>query len=145
MSYTRIINNIKYLQLFNDNSFKSLSLEDNVYFTLRDIFLNITGMDFVMEANGFNNKISGGVSYEERNHGFQYTNELYDKIFVDRLYFWLKHIYKSDFDFEELDDKADDEEKESYNDMTRLIKFDDWWSQLEDLKRLILIRHHELK
>ena len=28
--HTRIINNIKYLTLFNDNSFKSLSLEDNV-------------------------------------------------------------------------------------------------------------------
>jgi len=145
MAHTRIINNIKYLQLFNDNSFKSLSLEDNVYFTLRDIFLNIAGMDFVMEANGFNYKISGGVSYEERNHGFQYTNELYDKIFVGRLYFWLKHIYKSDFDFEELDDKADDEEKKLYNDMTRLIKFDDWWSQVEDLKRVILIRYNELK
>ena len=112
---------------------------------MRDIFLNIADFDYVIEANQFNSKLSGGVCYEERNPGFQYTNKLYDKIFVDRLYLWLINIYKSSFDFEELDDKEDDDEKKMYNDMTRLIKFDDWWYQFEDLKRLIHIRYHELK
>ena len=33
MSCTRIFNDIKYLQLANENHLKSKSLEDNVYFT----------------------------------------------------------------------------------------------------------------
>ena len=33
--------------------------------------------------------------------------------------------------------KADDEEKYWYYDMKLLIKFDDWWSQFEELKVLI--------
>ena len=137
MSYTRIINGIKYLQLHNDNNFKSLSLEDNVYFTLRDIFTNISGCDYCMEANGFNSHLTGSLSYEERKNDFQYTDVLNDKLFVDRLNTWLNYIHKSDFDFEELDDKADDEEKEWYYNTKRLIKFDDWWSQFEELKVLI--------
>jgi hypothetical protein len=38
----RLIEGIRYIGLMNDNSFKSKSLEDNVYFTLRDIFLKTT-------------------------------------------------------------------------------------------------------
>jgi hypothetical protein len=146
MTYTRIINDIKYLQLYNDNNFKSLSLEDNVYFTLRDIFLNISGCDYVMEANGFNSSITGDICYEDRKSDFQYTNVLDDKLFIDKLNNWLNYISKSDFDFEELDDKlSSDEEKEWYYDMKRLIKFDDWWDQLEDLKILIKTRLEEIK
>jgi len=53
MSCTRIFNDIKYLQLANENNLKSKSLEDNVYFILRDIFNNISGFDNCMEANDF--------------------------------------------------------------------------------------------
>ena len=144
MSFTRIINDIKYLHLHNDNNFKLLSLEDNVYFTLRDIFLNISSLDYVMEANGFNTEITGGISYEERKSDFKYTDSLNHKLFVDRLYFWLNNIYKACFEFEELDDKADDEEKEWYYDTKRLIKFHDWWIQFEELKNLIKYRLEEL-
>ena len=38
--YGRIINGNKYICLHNNNEFKNISLEDNVYFTMRDIFLN---------------------------------------------------------------------------------------------------------
>ena len=144
MSYTRIINGIKYLQLHNDNNFKSLSLEDNVYFTLRDIFLNISSIDYVMEANQLNSHLTGSISYEERESGFQYRDSLINIIFVRRLNQWLNFITPFDFDFEELDDKADDEEKEWYYDMKRLIKFDDWWNQFEELKKLIKNRLKEL-
>ena len=144
MSYTRIINGIKYLQLHNDNNLKLLSLEDNVYFTLRDIFTNISGCDYIMEANNFNDNITGGISYEERKNDFQYTNVLNEKLYVDRLNRWLNFITPFDFDFEELDDKADDEEKYWYYDMKLLIKFDDWWSQFEELKILIKNRLNEL-
>ena len=144
MSYTRIINGIKYLQLHNDNNFKSLSLEDNVYFTLRDIFLNISSIDYVMEANQLNSHLTGSISYEERESVFQYRDSLINIIFVRRLNQWLNFITPFDFDFEELDDKADDEEKEWYYDMKRLIKFDDWWNQFEELKKLIKNRLKEL-
>ena len=70
MSSTRIINGIKYLQHFNDNNLKSLSLEDNVYFTLRDIFINMAELQYIMEANVFNNQISGSICYEDRKSNF---------------------------------------------------------------------------
>jgi hypothetical protein len=145
MSSTRIINGIKYLQHFNDNNLKSLSLEDNVYFTLRDIFINMAELQYIMEANVFNNQISGSICYEDRKSNFKYRDVLNDKLFVDRLHIWFKHIKKSDFEFEEPDDKADDEEKYWYYDMKLLIKFDDWWSQFEELKILIKNRLEELK
>ena len=144
MSSTRIINGIKYLQHFNDNNLKSLSLEDNVYFTLRDIFINMAELQYIMEANVFNNQISGSICYEDRKSNFKYRDVLNDKLFVDRLHIWLNHIKKSDFEFEEPYDKADDEEKYWYYDMKLLIKFDDWWSQFEELKVLIKNRLDEL-
>ena len=144
MSSTRIINGIKYLQHFNDNNLKSLSLEDNVYFTLRDIFINMAELQYIMEANVFNNQISGSICYEDRKSNFKYRDVLNDKLFVDRLNKWFKYIKKSDFEFEEPDDKADDEEKYWYYDMKLLIKFDDWWSQFEELKVLIKNRLDEL-
>ena len=144
MSSTRIINGIKYLQHFNDNNLKSLSLEDNVYFTLRDIFINMAELQYIMEANVFNNQISGSICYEDRKSNFKYKDALNDKLFVDRLNKWFKYIKKSDFEFEEPYDKADDEEKYWYYDMKLLIKFDDWWSQFEELKVLIKNRLDEL-
>jgi len=145
MSFTRIINGIKYLELHNDNNFKLLSLEDNVYFTLRDIFLNISSLDYVMEANRFNTEITRDISYEERKSDFQYTNVLNDKLFVDKLNFWLNNIYKACFEFDtEPDERADDEEKYCYYNMKNLIRFDDWWNQFEELKVLIKQRLDEL-
>jgi hypothetical protein len=144
MSSTRIINGIKYFQHCNDNNIKSLSLEDNVYFTLRELFYNMSELQYIMEANVFINEISGSICYEDRKSNFKYRNVLNDKLFVDRLNKWLNHIKKSDFEFEEPDDKADDEEKYWYYDMKLLIKFDDWWSQFEELKVLIKNRLDEL-
>ena len=144
MSSTRIINCIKYLQHCNDNNIKSLSLEDNVYFTLRELFYNMYELDYIMEANVFNNEISGSICYEDRKSDFKYKDALNDKLFVDRLNKWLNQIKKTDFEFEEPYDKADDEEKYWYYDIKLLIKFDDWWSQFEELKVLIKNRLDEL-
>ena len=36
----KIIDGVKYILLYNENYPKNKSLEDNVYFTLRDIFCN---------------------------------------------------------------------------------------------------------
>ena len=140
MSNTRIFNDIKYLQLANENHLKNKSLEDNVYFTLRDIFANVSGLDYCMEANGFNTKLTNGISYEERTIDFTYTNVLNDKIYIHKLSRWLSYIHKSDFEFEAINDDGDTEEKEWYLDTRNLFKFDDWWLQFEELK--ILITRH---
>ena len=140
MSNTRIFNDIKYLQLANENHLKNKSLEDNVYFTLRDIFANVSELDYCMEANGFNTKLTNSISYEERTIDFTYTNVINDKIYIHKLSRWLSYIHKSDFEFEALNDDADTKEKEWYLDTRNLFKFDDWWLQFEELK--ILITRH---
>ena len=104
---------------------------------MRDIFVNVSGIDYCMEANSFNNILTNGISYEERTIDFTYTNVLNDKIYVDQLSVWLSYIQKCDFEFEAINDDADTEEKEWYFDTRNLFKFDDWWSQFEELRILI--------
>ena len=140
MGDTRIFNDIKYLQLANETHLKNKSLEDNVYFTLRDIFANVSGLDYCMEANCFNDALTNGISYQERTNDFTYTNVLNDKIYIHKLSRWLSYIRKSDFEFEAINDDGDTEEKEWYLDTRNLFKFDDWWLQFEELK--ILITRH---
>ena len=138
MSCTRIFNDIKYLQLANENHLKSKSLEDNVYFTLRDIFNNVSGFDNCMEANVFNDALTNGISYQERANDFTYTNVLNDKKYIYRLSEWLSLIHKGEFEFEALNYIGEEEkEKVWYYDTINLFPFDDWWKQLEELKILI--------
>jgi hypothetical protein len=133
---TRIFNNTKYLQLVNENHLKNQSLEDNVYFTLRDIFYNISEIDFCLEANSFNRILTNGISYKERTKDFTYTNSLNDKTYICELSNWLSSIEKTDFEFEPMNEN-DTEEKEWYLDTINLFTFDDWWLQFEELKTLI--------
>jgi hypothetical protein len=124
------------IQLCNDKKFKLLSLEDNVYFTLRDIFLNISGIDYVMEANELNYALTDGICYEDRTSDFHYTNVLNDKKYVDRLIRWLNNIDPIYF--------VCDESDESDKDFELLEHFDDWWSHFEELKKSITRRAEEL-
>jgi len=87
----------KYIKLHNDHQLKFLSLENNVYFLLRDIFFYISGIDYVIEANNFNHALSGGIRYEERNDYFKYTNVLHSSTYKTNLLKWLNSIVKSDF------------------------------------------------
>jgi hypothetical protein len=137
MASTRIINDIKYLQLANENHLKNTSLEDNVYFTLRDIFANVSGIDYCMEANGFLDQLTNGISFQERTIYFTYTNVLNDKNYIYLLNRWLSYIQKYAFEFEAINDGADTEEKKWYFATSNLFKFDDWWLQFEELKILI--------
>jgi len=138
----RLIDGIKYVCLMNDNSFKTKSLEDNVYFTLRDIFWN-GEIDAVMTANRFNGLLTNNISFKERDNSFQYANILYDynSDYTKKLYDWLSRLtgYKrpsnnvngwknSVFEFKEVEE--DDE-----IDMAKYIKYDDWWDQLQALIR----------
>ena len=128
----RLINKIKYIYINDDNDFKKKSFEDNVYFTLRDIFWNANSPDTCFQANVFNSSLSGRIYFEERTDKFKYTNVLYEKDYVERLHRWLKRFthYYFEFEFEEPDE---DEEI----DIDEYMKFDDWWVQFEELRNLI--------
>jgi hypothetical protein len=135
----RLIEGIRYVGLMNDNSFKSKSLEDNVYFTLRDIFWN-GQVDDILSANYYNGLLTNGITFEKRDKYFEYANILYDynSNYTQKLYDWLSWLtgYKltsksngckdSMFDFLEVEE--DDE-----IDVEKYMKYDDWWDQLQEL------------
>lgn len=123
-----IYNDIKYLCLINPNHLKKISLEDNVYFTLRDIFQNIDDFQFAIESNMYNNTLTNGITYEERTNDFSYSNVLNDDFsFVYRLTKWLSYICEYYFDFEIIEENID-------IDLEKYITFEEWISQLEDLR-----------
>ena len=127
MTYGRIFNGIKYIGLLDDNDFKKNSLHDNIYFTLRDIFANAESLDTVIEANVFNNTLTGGVCFEDRTENFQYTT---DKFYTEQLLHWLNNFNIHYFEFL----KPEDDEIIV---MSEYIKWDDWWFQFQELKRLV--------
>ena len=129
----RLIDGIRYIGLMNDNELKSKSLEDNVYFTLRDIFWN-ADCDDCISANYFNGLLTNNISFEERNKNFRYTNILYDyhSDYTKKLYNWICKIttYKDTiFDYDPL---VIDEED---NPIQKYIKYDEWWEQVLDLRK----------
>ena len=124
----RIINGIKYIYLHNDNEFKKKSFEDNVYFTLRDIFNNADSFDTIMKANYLNDLLTGNISFEERDNTFQYLN-IYDKEYLSKLIIFLKPFTEYWFEFIE----PENEEIQ----MKKYMKFDDWWIQFQELRKII--------
>ena len=149
-----IHNNTKYIQLHNDHHLKFASLEDNVYFTLRDIFLNSNQGFFVMEANRYNSRLTNNIRYEDRTPIFQYTNDLKSKPFLKSLNHWVKSINMSfDFKFDEDFDSEFDANTEElrYNDFgnisiiyknkfnyeVKYMTLDSWSEHLTELKALL--------
>lgn len=136
----KLINNIRYVRLMDPNSYKSKSLEDNIYFTLRDVFWNGDAQQ-CETANRFNNLLANGVSFDLRDKDFKYSNVLYDwnSNVAQNLYDWMYNMSRDEehskdgmFQFSELnkDDNEDDDEEiiEMY------MKYDDWWEQFLDLR-----------
>ena len=130
MTWGLIINGVNYMCLMNDNNLKKKSLYDNVYFTLRDIWANANSFDICYDVNLWNDDLTGGISFEERTNHFQYTNKLHQKDYVEKLHKWLQKINIYYFEFQEP------EEGEEI-DMKEYMKFDDWWVQFEELRKLL--------
>ncbi len=121
----KVIDGIKYIRLYNDNNFKKLSLEDNVYFTLQDILLNTKSLYHFVEAYQFNNMLSGKIRYEDRDTSFTYVNILDKHNNLSKLINWLKYFEEDCFEFNsELDEPFD---------INKYIKFDDWRVNFVDL------------
>ena len=139
MSYGIIYNGQKYMRLHNNNNFKQLSLEDNVYFTLRDIFLNGETYEFIMNANEFNGELTNNICYEDRTETFKYTDKLNDVSYVKLLKTWLSVIKPYYFGF---DNVWGAEDFESYKE--HFIGFEEWWKQFTTMREKINERFIEL-
>jgi hypothetical protein len=149
-----IHNNTKYIMLHNEHQLKFTSLEDNVYFTLRDIFLNTSQGNIDIEANEFNGELTNNIRYEDRFDTFRYTDKLKCKTFVKSLYSWINSInLLSDFEFDEDFDNEFDKNTESIvidmkphftyyymknkDNYINFITFDSWLIHLNELKVLL--------
>lgn len=123
----RIINGIKHICAFNEDDLKKKSLEDNLYFTLRDIFWNCDSPDVCVKSCEYNSELSGSITYEERTDSFKYTNMLEQQTELLKILSWLERFTPAYFEFIELED----ENKEEY------IVFDDWWKHFKELIQLL--------
>jgi hypothetical protein len=112
---------MRYIELHNPHEMKQKSLEDNVYFTLRDIFLNALEDDYAVEANYFNKLLTNNIPFENRDDNFEYTSKLNDKDFLEQLIKFLQCIQC---------DKNVFINKESY---VNPIDLQDWLNNLEEL------------
>jgi hypothetical protein len=112
---------MKYICLQYDNDLKKESLEDNVYFTLIDIFNNTAYSNLVLRVHDFNRFLKDNSGY---------TRILYDKEYLSVLINMLKHVNESSFEFIVDDGKY--------------ISLDDWWKQFEELKSILVERYRQL-
>ena len=143
-------NGTKYVFLCNSYPLKYRSLEDHVYFTLRDIFMNAASADDAIECNQFNIQLTNEICYEDRTDTFTYTDILQDKAFVEGLVKWLNYtspnldlfftdtIYEDDecaFDGNQLTTKWKYSESDNINEY---ITLDRWMEDFNVLKNILL-------
>ena len=140
-------NKTKYVELCNPHKFKSLSLEDNVYFTLRDIFMNAGSADDAIECNQFNIQLTNDIGFEDRTDTFTYTNVLQDKAFVEGLIRWLNYTTpKRDFffcdtidEYDEYDVNCDTLTAKWYSGIKcEYLRLDAWMEDFNALKNILL-------
>ena len=129
-----LFNGTKYVKLCHNNDLKKQSLYDNLYFTLKDIFLNSDTYGDCQRAAFYVGEITGDVHYEERTENFCYVNMLDQKDFAQKLLTFFKSLNKEDiFEFSapEEDDVMEVQKRLEY------ITFEDWWVQFEHLRSSI--------
>jgi len=135
----KIINGVKYMLLSsNIDNLKIQSFEHRTYITLREIFLNADAFNICSIANRFNEKLSGGIPYDDRKCDFQYTNVLHEKQYLRELSNWLNSISEYFFEFADEDTVFYDDEKHTY------MKFDEWWENFESLRQMLNNRVSEI-
>lgn len=132
----RIVNGTKQMFMSIDNNLKKKSLEDNLYFTLIDIFWNASSSCDSMMANGYGAILSGNIDHRQRTDDFQYTNILNEKDKTLKVLRWIERIYPEWFEFWETNSSEDNESK--------YMDFNDWWKQFEELKQLLREQYNKL-
>jgi hypothetical protein len=130
MTYSLLYDEIEYIGLSEEHALKFRSLEDDVYFTLRDLFLNVLDIDDVMMTREFCIDLTNDIPYEDRTDTFQYTDALSDKNYNKRLSDWLNSIDKKCFEFKPP-------QKDDVVDLKEYIPFDEWYNHFNYLRKLI--------
>lgn len=130
----KIINGIKYMCIHDVDEYKKKSLNDQFYFTLRDIFWNTDSFEVMMLINEFNGLLTDGIPFESRTNTFQYTNILHQKTELKKILQCINRITQTGW-FEFIELKEEEEEEESIAE--EYILFDDWWKQFEELRKLL--------
>lgn len=130
MTYSLLYDEVEYVGLSEEHSLKFRSLEDDVYFTLRDLFLNLLDVDDVINTIHFSKELTDNIPYEERTETFRYTCVLSDKYYTKKLYEWLSTLDKTCFEFKPPRD-------DDVIDLKEFIPFTEWWNHFEYLRNLI--------
>lgn len=125
-------NNKKYLMASSGAYLKSQSIEDNLYFTIREIFLNIEQEFKMYEANEINAQLSNQIPWEDRDDKFKYLKLSENPDFVLYVINWLNSIKQTEFDFEFETARIDLNSDIITNEY---VEFELWWKWLEQLKK----------
>lgn len=138
--------NLEFIELYNDKYLKTLSLEDETYFTMRDLFWNADGV-YVYDANVFNYSLSDNIYYEDRKINFTYTNLLYNLNFIKNLHNYIQKITPADIRFncrylKDIIKKGNT--MNDYFDKDEYMLFDEWWEDFEKFREKIADRYDEL-
>lgn len=128
------VNGVKYISLLDNNDLKLTSLNNWVYYTLRDVFWNADEY-YCIKANDLNSLLV----YKKKDT-IEYTNILDDVKFVRKLYEFLKSLNETAFHFV----------KKTFKPNQNYIEYQIWWKQLQELKKQIGTKlettkiHHQL-
>jgi hypothetical protein len=112
---SRIINNVKYIALIDDNTLKLTSLNDCICYTLGDIFLNC-------ESESDSVKVSDLLALFHKTNGNEYTNITNDIICIRKIYGFLNSLEEKSFYFIK---------EETFEEDTIYIEYNIWWKQLQ--------------
>jgi hypothetical protein len=137
-----IINNVKYIYVHEKNELKHKSLENNVYFTLRDISRNASNSFICFQVNEFNDALTGGIYLDDRIETFNYTNALQDKEYVEKLIAWLNRVNEDWFAFLELEESYD--YKNGKISMCKYIQWEIWFVQLKQFIQSLIVHYETL-
>ena len=112
----RIINNVKYIALTDDNSLKLKSLNDCIRYTLKDLFINC-------DSESDSVKASNLLKLFNKTSDNEYTNITDDIICIRKIYGFLNSLEEKSFYFIE----------ETFEEDTKYIEYNIWWNQLQIL------------
>ena len=109
------------------NNLKELSLEDRVYFTLRDMFFNTNDLELRKNINKINLKLTNDTYLEERDENFKYSNALDNKKYVSSIIYMLERYALEYYAFNIENFFFDN------NDKFEFMLYEDWHEQMKVL------------
>ena len=141
-----IMFNLEFIEVYNKKYLKTLSLEDETYFTMRDIMWH-SDCGYTFCANIFNPLLSNNIYYEDRTINFTYTNVLNNLNFIKNLHNFVKTITPSKVRMNCRYLKniiKEGKTMDDYFDKDKYMLFDEWWEDFENFRKKIAARYDEL-